>query len=98
MNAGLSRWMDEKGHTDIASFRGAICERIVGMEQVFRDHVLRAQIDAAACNGCGICQRVCIYDAAVPGDDGYTVLPDRCDGCGLCVELCPATAITMVGR
>jgi dihydroorotate dehydrogenase (fumarate) len=98
MNAGLSRWMDAKGHADVASFRGAVCDRILGMEQVYRDHVLRAQIDANACNSCGICQRVCIYDAAVPSDGRYVALAERCDGCGLCVALCPTSAITMVGR
>lgn len=97
MNEGLARWMDEKGYAHLDQFRGAVCERIVGMEDVFREHVLRATIDASLCTECGLCQRVCIYDAAVPGEGTY-VVNDLCDGCGLCVEVCPTQAIEMVGR
>lgn len=98
LNEGLSRWMDEKGYDSVTSFRGAVCGRIVPMEQVFREHVLRATIAGEKCTSCGLCQRICIYDAAVESDGSYAVLPERCDGCGLCVELCPVDAITMVGR
>ncbi|NPV06393.1 MAG: 4Fe-4S binding protein [Anaerolineae bacterium] len=97
-NRGLSRWMDEKGYSTLAEFRGAVCSRIVSMEEVYRDHVLRAEIERAKCTSCGLCQRVCIYDAAIESDGAYAVLPDRCDGCGLCVEVCPADAIAMVAR
>ncbi len=96
MNEGLARWMDERGYAGLSDFRGAVCRRIVGMEDVFRDHVLRATIDASLCTECGLCRRVCIYAAAVPGDGTY-VVNERCDGCGLCVELCPTQAIAMVG-
>lgn len=97
MNEGLRRWMEEKEYASLAEFRGAVCDRIVGMEDVFREHVLRARIDPALCNECGICRRVCIYDAAVPATGTY-VINDRCDGCGLCVEMCPTQAIAMVRR
>jgi dihydroorotate dehydrogenase (fumarate) len=97
MNEGLRRWMDEKGYAAIGDFRGAVCHRIVGMEDVFREHVLGARIDPTLCTECDICRRVCIYDAALPGDGTY-VINDRCDGCGLCVEMCPTHAIIMVDR
>ena len=98
LNQGLSRWMDGKGYGNVADFRGAVCERIVPMEQVFREHVLQAAIARDKCTSCDLCRRVCIYDAAVESDGSYTVLLDRCDGCGLCVELCPVGAIAMVKR
>ncbi len=98
LNQGLSRWMDEKGYAVVSDFRGAVCDRIVSMEDVFRDHVLQAEIEAGKCTSCGLCERVCIYDAAVEADGVYAVLPDRCDGCGLCVEVCPVDAIEMVRR
>lgn len=97
-NDGLSRWMDGKGYGSIAEFRGSICRRIVPMEDVFREHVLRAEINAGLCTACGICARVCIYDAAAEGEEAYAIVAERCDGCGLCVELCPTAAIAMVGR
>lgn len=98
LNEGLRRWMDEKQYATVEAFRGAVCDRIVPMEQVDRRHVLRAEIDRDKCTACAVCQRVCIYDAAVSSDGAFAVLPDKCDGCGLCVELCPTAAIRMVGR
>ena len=97
-NQGLARWMDEKGYRSPAGFRGAVCDRIVPMEQVLREHVYRAKIDPEKCTACDLCRRVCIYDAAIPDDSAYRVLPDKCDGCGLCTELCPVGAIAMVKR
>jgi len=98
LNRGLAQWMDEKGYDGVEQFRGAVCDRIVPMEEVFREHVFRAEIDADKCTACGLCQRVCIYDAAVEAGSAYHILPDKCDGCGLCAELCPAGAIAMVRR
>jgi dihydroorotate dehydrogenase subfamily 1 len=44
--------------------------------------------------GCGICQKVCIYDAIDRVFDEF-VVNDKCVGCGLCVEVCPNNAIVM---
>jgi dihydroorotate dehydrogenase (fumarate) len=98
MNEFLLRWMEQKGYGSVLDFRGSICERIVPMEEVFREHVLRAQIEEQKCRNCGLCMRICIYDAAQPADSAYRVVPERCDGCGLCVELCPTKAISMIRR
>ena len=97
-NQGLRQWMDEKGYNCIADFRGAVCDRIVPMEQVFREHVLRAEVDVERCTDCGTCRRVCIYDAVIQEGGHSVVLAERCDGCGLCAEMCPAAAISMVRR
>ncbi len=45
--------------------------------------------------GCGICQRVCIYDAIDRKLDEF-VVNDKCVGCGLCAEVCPNDCILMV--
>jgi dihydroorotate dehydrogenase subfamily 1 len=44
--------------------------------------------------GCGICQKVCIYDAIDRVLDEF-VVNDKCVGCGLCVEVCPNNCIVM---
>lgn len=44
--------------------------------------------------GCGLCQRVCIYDGVEQIYDKYRI-NDRCDGCGLCPERCPLGVISM---
>jgi dihydroorotate dehydrogenase (fumarate) len=45
--------------------------------------------------GCGLCQKVCIYDAVDRRLDEF-VVNDNCVGCGLCVEVCPNNCISMV--
>ncbi|RKY68876.1 MAG: hypothetical protein DRP97_05870, partial [Candidatus Latescibacterota bacterium] len=45
--------------------------------------------------GCGICARVCIYDAVELEGDRYRI-NDECTGCGLCTQRCPLRTISMV--
>jgi MinD superfamily P-loop ATPase len=68
-----------------------------------------AIIDAALCEGCGICEQVCRFEAIHPhplapspnfgkggtGGEGYSVDPIACDGCAACVYQCPSNAIHM---
>ncbi|MFP4027865.1 MAG: FAD-dependent oxidoreductase [Candidatus Brocadiia bacterium] len=41
--------------------------------------------------GCGLCYRICPYDAIVLDETGtkYVVDEEECAGCGLCIERCP---------
>jgi MinD superfamily P-loop ATPase len=55
-----------------------------------------AVIDLERCQGCGICEQVCRFDAVRPTPDGYTVDPIACDGCAACAFQCPEEAIRMV--
>jgi ferredoxin len=48
----------------------------------------------AACVHCGICVRVCPYEARRSPD----VVGEACRGCGLCVSVCPAGALVWEGR
>lgn len=53
-----------------------------------------AIIREADCNGCGICQQHCRFDAVkLNGDEKYTIDPLACEGCGVCVHFCPEKAI-----
>jgi MinD superfamily P-loop ATPase len=55
-----------------------------------------AVIDSERCQGCGICQQVCRFDAIAPSEDSvYCVDPIACDGCASCVYQCPENAIVM---
>ncbi len=54
-----------------------------------------AVIDQERCQGCGICEQVCRFDAVQSTPDGYRVDPIACDGCAACVYQCPEDAIHM---
>jgi MinD superfamily P-loop ATPase len=49
------------------------------------------------CQGCGICEQVCRFDAVLSEQSGeiYTIDPIACDGCAACVYQCPEEAIRM---
>jgi MinD superfamily P-loop ATPase len=54
-----------------------------------------AMIDLEHCDGCGICEKICRFDAIQSTPDGYHVDPIACDGCAACVYQCPEEAIQM---
>ena len=46
------------------------------------------------CIECGICERVCPYDAIFMSDDlEYVVEGDKCPGCHRCLDPCPVDVI-----
>ena len=59
-----------------------------------------ASVITEKCIGCGRCEEVCNFDAAVfngPANDvvekTYTIDSIACEGCGLCAHYCPVDAI-----
>ena len=54
-----------------------------------------AEIDQQTCTGCGICQRVCRFDAVRLEDSSFLVDPIACEGCAACYYQCPEDAIAM---
>jgi MinD superfamily P-loop ATPase len=59
-----------------------------------------ASIITAKCIGCGRCEEVCNFDAAIfngPANDvaekTYTIDSIACEGCGVCVHFCPVDAM-----
>ncbi|MBA7630579.1 Ion-translocating oxidoreductase complex subunit B [subsurface metagenome] len=60
----------------------------------------RASIIPEKCVGCGKCEEVCNFDAALfngPANNiverTYTIDPIACEGCGVCAHFCPVDAI-----
>ena len=57
-----------------------------------------AQLDQAACLGCGLCLKRCQMEALSLDGSRVALNQDRCIGCGLCVSTCPARALTLVPK
>ncbi len=47
------------------------------------------------CTKCGICKKLCRFDAISFDDNQYKINPYLCDGCTLCEIACPVDAIYM---
>ena len=59
---------------------------------------IKAVVDLANCNSCGVCARVCPYGAIkvdVKAKTGAEVVTAACAGCGTCAAECRFDAITM---
>jgi MinD superfamily P-loop ATPase len=58
-----------------------------------------AIIDTDLCQGCGLCEQICRFEAVLPPGKrnglAYRVDPIACDGCAACVYQCPENAIHM---
>jgi dihydroorotate dehydrogenase (fumarate) len=91
----LGEFMDHKGYSGLDEFRGNACDRLLATEEVDRRQTVRAVLDPDLCSSCGLCERICIYDAISSSGRTFRV-KSSCQGCGLCVELCPEGAISMV--
>ena len=74
------------------------------LELVLQPHLLeqhefmggsKASLDSDKCEGCGVCEQVCRFDAIQARDGQYSVDMVACDGCAACVYQCPTQAIHM---
>lgn len=101
MTTGLSRWMDEKGHSSIDDFMGAAVPNTTDWQYLNLNYIAKAKIDQTACISCGRCYAACEDTShqaiAVSADRVFSVVDAECVACNLCVEVCPvANCITIV--
>jgi MinD superfamily P-loop ATPase len=85
---------------DAANLELVLAPKILERQEFWGGKV--AEINPTLCDGCGICEQVCRFDAVQPPSDpgvreaeGYSVDPIACDGCAACVYQCPENAISM---
>jgi len=51
------------------------------------------KVDESLCNSCGICTKVCEFNAIINLGNETLVFPELCYSCYACLELCPTHAI-----
>jgi len=56
------------------------------------------QIDPDLCDNCGLCAKLCQFNALLCIGDEVLVSPELCHSCGGCVRVCPQKAISEVSR
>ena len=56
----------------------------------------KAILDQDKCIKCGICQKVCRFDAIAFDGEKYFVKEYACEGCNACVLQCPTNALELV--
>jgi dihydroorotate dehydrogenase (fumarate) len=96
--SALEEYLDRHSIASLDYVRGIVCDRLTATDDVDRRNRFFAAIAPGLCTSCGVCGRVCIYDAISEGAQSYAIDPDACDGCGLCLELCPTEAIALHPR
>jgi MinD superfamily P-loop ATPase len=58
--------------------------------------VLVPQVNESKCNGCGVCARVCEFNAIAVIGGTPLIFKDLCHSCGACTVLCPQEAMIEV--
>ena len=99
--------------TMMTPFIGAVCncspDECLAMRTLSRIHVETmeraeyvARVDEGLCNGCGLCDLNCNFNAigsvTESGRSLARIDPHRCFGCGLCRRACSTGAISLVLR
>ncbi len=65
----------------------------IGLEKVGEVSIPVPVIDPEKCNHCGICAKLCEYNAIASIPGSTMVFKELCHGCGLCMRACPQGAI-----
>jgi len=93
-------YMERHGFNTIDEMKGIIIPQIMSTDQIINVYdqtkgVVIAEVDNSKCNGCGVCEDTCYYDA-ISVKDGMAMVDDElCQGCGACVMNCPVEAVSL---
>ncbi|NQV31083.1 MAG: 4Fe-4S binding protein, partial [Phycisphaeraceae bacterium] len=53
-------------------------------------------VNSDLCTGCGLCDRICQFNAIISLKSTAMVFPELCHGCGGCSLFCPTGAISEI--
>jgi dihydroorotate dehydrogenase subfamily 1 len=87
---GIENFLEDKGYTSIEDIRGLTIKRIEERRENNRMTITEPVPPKVTdiCNGCGLCVRVCVFDAIEIVDKQIVIDEEKCYGCGLCVNVC----------
>jgi dihydroorotate dehydrogenase (NAD+) catalytic subunit len=87
---GIENYLKDKGYSSPQELRGMTIRRIEERRKNNLTAITRSLPPKVTdlCNGCKLCERVCVFDAIKISDGLAVVYDDKCYGCGLCVNVC----------
>lgn len=86
--AELGAWLDAHGYGSVAEIQG------LALRRAWPSGALAAPVvDPGRCNGCGLCETSCVYDAIHVVERTAILDEARCTVCGLCVTRCRPDAL-----
>ena len=106
MEAGLLKFMEDKGYDTIYDFAGKALPNVVEWKHLNLKHQVKASIDKDKCIGCDLCYIACDDGAhqainleRLKGNRIPEIIEENCVGCNLCALVCPVEeCITMVQK
>jgi dihydroorotate dehydrogenase (NAD+) catalytic subunit len=91
----LGEWLDDHGYGSVEEVKGLAIR--LWQERGSDAVPLPPTLNVEACNGCGLCETSCVYDAIHVVAGKAVLRREECSGCGLCVTRCPTRALELGG-
>lgn len=85
--AEVASWLGAHGHRRLDEVRG------LALGAPAPDASRPPLLDLDLCNGCGLCEGSCVYDAIRVVDRRAVLDEERCERCGLCITRCRPGAL-----
>ena len=88
--SGIENYLDDHGYSSLDEIRGLTLKRIEDRKTNNRVAITEVIVPEVTelCNGCKLCERVCVFDAITMVDKLAVIDGEKCYGCGLCVNVC----------
>ncbi|MDP7643169.1 MAG: hypothetical protein QGG60_00560 [Anaerolineales bacterium] len=87
---GIENYLQDRDYSNLDDIRGLTLRRIEERRLNTRVAIREVMVPEVTdlCNGCGLCPRVCVFDAIEMVDKLAVISAEKCYGCGLCVNVC----------
>jgi dihydroorotate dehydrogenase/Pyruvate/2-oxoacid:ferredoxin oxidoreductase delta subunit len=93
------QWLAAHGYSRLEDVKALYLNKFREGQPVVTSVERTARVDEARCKACGLCERVCQFDALkAPLKQLAHVDVEKCSACGLCVSVCPSAALELVPR